>query len=301
MALNDMYKQFFSAVGMDLERPASRRRLRDGSASNGDQSAQKTDKAHLKLTLVRDAQLRQLFAVVEGAWKISSKSTVAQTMMAALNGWHAADPGRGKEHPNGAPSTAVAIGFLQGLLATMPDVQKFQGNESQQQMFKSQFLQLQAEMNILTRSPNAKNRMAEQVALAMAKPTKKDKEMILIKIGWTLAAIPRNFASVIGDLMWTAPRPRAFRNLLEKPGRLSLGMSGSNCIDIGIQVQVSSSKCSGMDMKQPSLPKPSWRLHGGFLRALGCFLRSLNGSGPGLGRLLGGSWRLPRGILDQRP
>ena len=192
MALNDMYKQFFSAVGMDLERPASRRRLRDGSASNGDQSAQKTDKAHLKLTLVRDAQLRQLFAVVEGAWKISSKSTVAQTMMAALNGWHAADPGRGKEHPNGAPSTAVAIGFLQGLLATMPDVQKFQGNESQQQMFKSQFLQLQAEMNILTRSPNAKNRMAEQVAFAMAKSTKKDKEMILDAVARSIvAAKPR--------------------------------------------------------------------------------------------------------------
>ena len=47
-------------------------------------------------------------------------------------------------------------------------------------------------MNILTSSPNAKNRMAEQVAFAMAKPTKKDKEMILIKIGRTLAAIPRN-------------------------------------------------------------------------------------------------------------
>ena len=57
-----------------------------------------------------------------------------------------------------------------------PDVQKFQGNESQQQMFKSQFLQLQAEMNILTSSPNAKNRMAEQVAFAIAKPTKKDKD-----------------------------------------------------------------------------------------------------------------------------
>ena len=140
------------------------------------------------------------------------------------------------------------------LLATMPDVQKFQGNESQQQMYKSQFPQLKAEMNILTSSPNAKNRMAEQVASAMAKRTKKDKEMILIKIGWTLAVIPRNFASVIGELMWTVPRPRAFRNLLEKPGRLSLGMSGSNCTDIGIQVQVSSSKCSGMDMKQPSLP-----------------------------------------------
>ena len=118
MALNDMFKQLVPAVGMDLERPASRRRLRDGSASNGDQSAQKTDKAHLKLTLVHDAQLRQLFSVVEDAWKISSKSTVAQTTMAALNGWHAADPGRGKEHPNGAPSAAVAIGFLQGLLAT---------------------------------------------------------------------------------------------------------------------------------------------------------------------------------------
>ena len=86
----------------------------------------------------------------------------------------------------------MAIGFLQGLLATMPDVQKFQGNESQQQMFKSHFLELQAEMSILTSSPNAKNRMAEQMAFAMAKPTKKDKEMIFIKIGWTLAAIPRN-------------------------------------------------------------------------------------------------------------
>ena len=43
-------------------------------------------------------------------------------------------------------------------------------------MFKSQFLQLQAEMNILTSSPNAKNRMAEQVAFAIAKPTKKDKD-----------------------------------------------------------------------------------------------------------------------------
>ena len=112
MALNDMFKQLVPAVGMDLERPASRRRLRDGSVSNGDQSAQKTDKAHLKLSLVHDAQLRQLFAVVENAWKISSNSTVAQTTMAALNGWHAADPGRGKEHPNGAPSTAVAIGCL---------------------------------------------------------------------------------------------------------------------------------------------------------------------------------------------
>ena len=111
------------------------------------------------------------------------------------------------------------------------------------------------------------------------------------KIGWTLAAIPRNFASVIGDLMWTAPRPRAFRNLLEKPGRLSLGMSGSNCIDIGIQVQVSSSKCSGMDMKQPTLPKPSWRLHGGFLKALGCLLRAL-------GRLLGGSWEALDGFQE---
>ena len=111
------------------------------------------------------------------------------------------------------------------------------------------------------------------------------------KIGWTLAAIPRNFASVIGDLMWTAPRPRAFRNLLEKPGRLSLGMSGSNCIDIGIQVQVSSSKCSGMDMKQPTLPKPSWRLHGGFLKALGCLLRAL-------GRLLGGFWEALDGFQE---
>ena len=118
MALNDMFKQLVPAVGMDLERPASRRRLRDGSASHGDQSAQKADQAHLKRTLVHDAQLRQLFSVVEDAWKISSKSTVAQTTMAALNGWHAADPGRGKEHPNGAPSAAVAIGFLQGLLAT---------------------------------------------------------------------------------------------------------------------------------------------------------------------------------------
>ena len=27
----------------------------------------------------------------------------------------------------------------------------------------------------------------------------------------------------------------------------------------------------------------------------------LEGSGTALGRLLGGSWRLPRGILDQRP
>ena len=48
MALNDMFKQLVPAVGMDLERPASRRRLRDGSASNGDQSAQKADQAHLR-------------------------------------------------------------------------------------------------------------------------------------------------------------------------------------------------------------------------------------------------------------
>ena len=90
--------------------------------------------------------------------------------------------------------------------------------------------------------------------------------------------------------MWAVPRLRAFLNLLEKPGRSSLVMSGSNCTDIGIQVQVSSSKCSGMDMKQPSLPKPSWRLHGGFLKALGCFLRALErllgGSREALGRLL---------------
>ena len=95
--------------------------------------------------------------------------------------------------------------------------------------------------------------------------------------------------------MWTVPSPRAFRNLLEKLGRLPLGMSGSNCTDIGIQVQVSSSKCSGMDMKQPSLPKPSWRLHGGFLKALGCLLRALGwllgGSLEALGRLLEASKR----------
>ena len=48
MALNDMFKQLVPAVGMDLERPASRRRLRDGSASNGDQRAQKADQAHLR-------------------------------------------------------------------------------------------------------------------------------------------------------------------------------------------------------------------------------------------------------------
>ena len=91
--------------------------------------------------------------------------------------------------------------------------------------------------------------------------------------------------------MWTVPRLRAFLNLLEKPGRSSLVMSGSNCIDIGIQVQVSSSKCSGMDMKQPTLPKPSWRLHGGFLKALGCLLRAL-------GRLLGGFWEALDGFQE---
>ena len=72
---------------------------------------------------------------------------------------------------------------------------------------------------------------------------------------------------------------------------LSLVMSSSNCTDIGIPLQVSSSKCNDMDIKQPSLSKPSCRLHGGFLKALGCFLRAL-------GRLLGGSWEALGRLLE---
>ena len=59
--------------------------------------------------------------------------------------------------------------------------------------------------------------------------------------------------------------------------------------------QGSVSKCSGMDMKQPSLSKPSWSLHGDFLEALGCLLKALERllgrSREALGRLLEASKR----------
>ena len=55
------------------------------------------------------------------------------------------------------------------------------------------------------------------------------------------------------------------------------------------------SKCSGMDMKQPSLSKPPWGLHGDFLKAFRCLLKALGwllgGSREALGRLLEASKR----------
>ena len=81
------------------------------------------------------------------------------------------------------------------------------------------------------------------------------------------------------------------------------------------------------DVKPPSLPKPvlssqpvpaasdtsyldTWRLElkklpnqvsGASWEALGRLLEALGWLLEALGRVLGGSWRLPRGILDQRP
>ena len=87
-------------------------------------------------------------------------------------------------------------------------------------------------------------------------------------------------------------------------------MRGVRCEVSGVRRQVSGVRCEVAGVRNQAsgvrfLLKALGQLLGASETALGrqhgASLGPLNGSWEGPGRLLAGSWRLPRGILDQRP
>jgi len=196
MALEALYGQIVPMETNSSERPPSRRRLRDDGASA---SVSKDDAltGERKLIAIHDAQLRQLIAVVEDAWKVPASASVASCAMQALAGWKKVDPGRGKKHENGAAHVAVATGFLMGLFAKLPEASVLKMDEQQHKVLAKDFEEFKGNMNAVV----AAGALAGQVTSAIAKPTKKDPHVTLLKVMWTFHALPRKYSYLIDVLM----------------------------------------------------------------------------------------------------